>query len=62
MTTMFDDLVSENNILLIHSMYVNSVKIQDLWNLDVIGIHDPVEEKDKEELTKSAMVHFKKNV
>lgn len=53
---------SENTVLLIHSMHVSAARIHDLWNLDIIGIHDSVEEKSKEELTRSAIIHFKKNV
>ncbi len=53
---------SESTALLIHSMYIHTASVQDLWNLDVIGIHDPVQEKNKAELERSALVHFKKNV
>lgn len=36
---------SESTVLLIHSMHVSAARIHDLWNLDIIGIHVPVEEK-----------------
>lgn len=53
---------SESCVHLIHSMYVSTANIQDLWSLDIIGIHDPVQEKSRTDLQKSALVHFENNV
>lgn len=50
------------NTLLVHSLHVSNAKVQDLWRLDVIGINDPVENRSREELTKSALDHFKNSV
>lgn len=57
-----DQMTSESTVLLVNSMYIKASSVHDLWNLDVIGIHDPTHVKSKEELTKSALVHFEKNV
>lgn len=51
-----------NRVLLAHSLHISNAKIQDLWRLDVIGINDPVENKSREELNKSALEHFKEKV
>lgn len=40
---------SKSTVLLVHTMFVNTASIQDLWNLDIIGIHDPVQEKSRED-------------
>lgn len=51
-----------NTILYSHSMFVKAARIQDLWNLDIIGIHDSADVQSKEELAESAVTHFNENV
>lgn len=52
----------KDDVLYSHSMFVRAARIQDLWNLDVIGIHDMAYVQSKDQLSKSAMIHFNENV
>lgn len=61
-TTGKEKTPSESKVLLAHSMYVSTASFHDLWNLDIIGIHDPIQERSKDELAKSALAHFESNV
>lgn len=51
-----------NNVLLSHSLHVSNAKVTELWKLDVIGINDPVENRNRNELANSALKHFKEHV
>lgn len=55
-------ILPRNDNSFIYSMLFNSTNIQDLWNLEIIGIHDAAERVNKEELSRSAMTHFKKSI
>jgi hypothetical protein len=49
---------SADSSLLVTALHSSSVDLQDLWRLDVLGITDPVETKNKEELMESAKKFF----
>jgi len=44
------------------SLQVSTLNVQDLWRLDVLGIADPEETKNREELTAAAQRHFEETV
>jgi hypothetical protein len=49
---------SADSSLLATALHSSSVDLQDLWRLDVLGITDPVETKNKDELMESAKKFF----
>jgi hypothetical protein len=56
-----NDYESDSSLLVL-SLYVNEAKITDLWNLDTLGITDPVEKQSKDEVQKLVLKHFKETV
>jgi len=44
------------------SCHVREISLQDLWNLDVIGIQEPLKDKSKQELQEAALQFFKTTV
>lgn len=44
------------------SEQLSELSIIDLWDLELIGIHDPVELKSKAEKDEQAQIHFNKTV
>lgn len=48
--------------LTITSLFSQTATIANLWELDVLGIRDPVEQKSREELENAALDHFEKTV
>ena len=48
--------------LLVTSMFVAEASVSELWKLEAIGIHDPVEHKTREESEMSVRAHFLQTV
>jgi len=52
----------ENVSRYVHSMHVSDASVQQLWDLETLGIRDPVELKSKEEKEMIAKLHFMETV
>ncbi|CAL1266110.1 unnamed protein product [Larinioides sclopetarius] len=50
--------ISDNSALLVTSMLNKEILVSDLWSLDSLGILDPSEKKNKQELQEEARDHF----
>ncbi|GFV48757.1 integrase catalytic domain-containing protein [Trichonephila clavipes] len=50
------------NSLLVHSLFTNREKISNLWELDSIGMKNPIEKKSKLELQDLSLKHFENTV
>lgn len=48
--------------LVLHSLYINDASIQDLWRLDLIGIHDSTDNQTREQATESALTQFNESL
>ena len=51
-------VVSRAAAMTVTNMFVRDSSVTDLWNLDVLGIEDPVQVKSKEELELAVKEHF----
>lgn len=61
--TIMGAIMAQNNIVLSHSLVLESEQldeknIQGLWDLELIGIRDPIEVKTQEEKNERAQLHF----
>lgn len=53
---------SKNTSMLVLSLYIKSEKIKELWDLDVLGIKDPIESKNSQDLNEEALEFFNATV
>ncbi|GFX20239.1 integrase catalytic domain-containing protein [Trichonephila clavipes] len=57
-----DTKFDKNHFMNVSSMFVNDMRISDLWKLDSLGITDPVETRTKLEIQKEILNHFQKTI
>ncbi len=48
--------------LILHSLFIGNARIQDLWRLDLIGIHDSTDTKNRDESTEAALASFNESI
>ncbi|XP_042909029.2 uncharacterized protein [Parasteatoda tepidariorum] len=53
---------STTSSMLVLSLHVNNAKIEDLWNLDTLGIKDSSEKRSKTQTQELALKHFRETV
>lgn len=57
-----DDNTDGNVAMLVTSLLIKEANINDLWDLDTLGIKDPTEKVNQEELDRATQEHFLKTV
>jgi hypothetical protein len=48
--------------MMVTLLFIENVQIPDLWELDLIGIQDPIEKKTKEQAHLDTWSHFRETV
>jgi hypothetical protein len=57
-----DGAVNSNLAITVTSLFIKEAEIADLWNLDLIGIHDPIQKKTKEQVHLDTLSYFRQTV
>ena len=52
----------KSSCMIVTSMLINDKMVSDLWNLELLGINDPVREMNRAEVEKTVMEHFRATV
>jgi hypothetical protein len=54
--------VNSNLAVTVTSLFIKVFEISDIWKFDLIGIHDPIEKKTKEQVHVNTWSHFRRIV